>query len=184
MEEIWKPIKGYEGIYEVSSYGRVRSSERTAERLDRYGNISKYEVKGRIISQWKRKDGYMSVTLRSMKTQSTLLVHRLVIETFVPNPDNLQLVNHKDENKSNNNVENLEWCTPSYNNTYNNIHMKKNMPFKKRVRQMTFDGEVIAEYESAADAARQTGLSNGGISSSCNGKKGFERYHGYNWEYI
>ena len=184
MSEIWKPIKGYEGIYEVSSYGRVRSSERTAERLDRYGNISKYEVKGRIISQWKRKDGYMSVTLRSMKTQSTLLVHRLVIETFVPNPDNLQLVNHKDENKSNNNVENLEWCTPSYNNTYNNIHMKKNMPFKKRVRQMTFDGEVIAEYESAADAARQTGLSNGGISSSCNGKKGFERYHGYNWEYI
>lgn len=184
MEEIWKPIKGYEGIYDVSSYGRVRSSERTAERLDRYGNISKYEVKGQIISQWKRKDGYMSVTLRSMKIQRTFLVHRLVIETFVPNPDNLQWVNHKDENKSNNNVENLEWCTASYNCTYNNLHMKKNMPFKKRVRQMTFDGEVIAEYESAAEAARQNGFSKGGVSSSCNGEKGFDNYHGYNWEYI
>jgi hypothetical protein len=62
--------------------------------------------------------------------------------------------------------------------------MNKNMPFKKRVRQMTLDGEVIAEYESAAEAARQTGFCKGGISSSCNGEKGFERYHGYIWKYI
>jgi len=182
-EEIWKAIEGYEGIYQVSSFGRVRSVKRTVKRLGRYGNNSTFNVKGEILSQWKRSDGYMSVTLRSGKKQKTYLVHRLVIETFNPNPDASQWINHKDENKSNNNISNLEWCTPSYNNTYNDIHLRKNMPYKKAVQQMTLDGKFIAEYESAAEAARQTGFSKGGISSSCNGEKGFANYHGYRWKY-
>lgn len=182
-EEIWKDIEGYEGIYEVSSYGRVRSVERIAKRLDRYSNISTYKVRGKTIKQWKRADGYMSVTLRIDKKQKTYLVHRLVIETFIPNPDALQWINHKDENKMNNNISNLEWCTPSYNSTYNDIHLRKSMPYKKAVQQMTLDGKFIAEYESAAEAARQTGFTKGGISSSCNGEKGFANYRGYRWKY-
>lgn len=124
MEEIWKDIKGYEGYYQVSNLGRIRS-------LDRYiatvGNPSGQRlIRGKILRPSKRvmsngKDGYYSVTLYKRGVDTLFNVHRLVAETFIPNPNNLPCVNHKDENKHNNMADNLEWCTIGYNNKYSGM---------------------------------------------------------------
>lgn len=116
MIEEWRPIYGYEGLYEVSSYGRVRS-------LDRYevNNLGyKRLLKGKILSPGIRKDGYFVVSLRNKMFR----VHRLVAQAFIPNPDELPQVNHKDEDKSNNNVDNLEWCDSKYNNNYGTARIR------------------------------------------------------------
>ena len=116
IEEIWKPVIGYEGLYEVSSYGRVRS-------LDRYvkGKGESYWLrKGKVLSPEKNKDGYLLVSLCCNGKRYLRTVHRLIAQAFIPNPDNLPEVNHLDEDKTNNRVDNLEWCDRSYNNNYGN----------------------------------------------------------------
>ena len=105
-EEIWRPIEGYEGLYEVSSYGRVRS-------LDKYVKICCWSYrlrKGKIISLELSYSGYYSVDLIYKRKRRHFYVHRLVAGAFIPNPNNLPFVIHKDKDKTNNNVENLEWC--------------------------------------------------------------------------
>lgn len=106
MEEIWKDIKGYEGLYQVSNLGRVKS-------LD-------YRHKGtsKVMSPGKQKNGYLNVGLWSGRKKETKYVHRLVAEAFVPNPNNWPEVNHKDECLTNNVASNLEWCTSEYNANY------------------------------------------------------------------
>ena len=113
-EEIWRPIEGYEGLYEVSSYGRVRS-------LDRYiknGHSSYRLHKGKVISLLKGEYGYIQVNLYYNGKNYKKYVHRLVAQAFIPNPNNLPQVNHLDEDKTNNRVENLEWCDAKYNINY------------------------------------------------------------------
>ena len=114
IEEIWRPIEGYEGLYEVSNTGRVRSVDRYVKTC--YGSYRLY--KGKVLSPGKDKNGYLKVVLNCNGKCKTINVHRLTAQAFIPNPDNLPMVNHKDEDKSNNNVDNLEWCTAKYNNTY------------------------------------------------------------------
>lgn len=109
MNEIWKDVKGFEGLYQVSNLGRVRS-------LDRRKN--NHFFRGRILRQPKDKDGYCLVTLNDGKRSKMGRVHRLVALAFIPNPENLPEVNHIDENKENNRIDNLEWCTTKYNLTY------------------------------------------------------------------
>lgn len=101
MEEIWRPIEGYEGLYEISSYGRVRSL-----------------IKNIILRLKKEPTGYLRCNLYLNKNMKTVSIHRLVAQAFIPNPNNLPQVNHKDDDKTNNNVTNLEWCTVKYNNDY------------------------------------------------------------------
>lgn len=113
MEE-WKTIPGYEGLYEVSSYGRVRSVDRYVKYLN--GMIHLH--KGKVLSPGIRSDGYLQVSLCCNGKYKTISVHRLIAQTFLPNPDNLPMINHKDEDKTNNNVDNLEWCTAKYNSNY------------------------------------------------------------------
>lgn len=110
MEEKWMPIKGFEGVYEVSSLGRVKS----LQRLDTRGN----RIKECILKTKIEKLGYERVNLRKGNGYVRHSVHRLVAEAFVPNPDNLPQVNHKNENKADNRMENLEWCTAKYNSCY------------------------------------------------------------------
>lgn len=119
MLEIWKDIKEYEGLYQVSNLGRIRS-------LDKYRkgkNNTKVFVKGRILKQNKDKDGYLQVNLSKNNKQKTFKSHRLVAMAFLINKNNLPQVNHKDENRQNNCVSNLEWCTEKYNCRYS--HCKK-----------------------------------------------------------
>ena len=111
MIEEWRPIEGYEGLYEVSSYGRVRSLDRFI--VDSLGHKRFY--KGKVLSPIKDKNGYLSVKLQEGNKHN---IHRLVAEAFLPNPDNLPQVNHKNEVKSDNCVDNLEWCDQAYNNLY------------------------------------------------------------------
>lgn len=108
--EIWKDIPNYEEYYQASNYGRIRSLDRIIYMNHRNGKIAKHYFKGKILSTRINNIGYVKVDLTKNKNQKTFSVHRLVAETFIPNPNSLPQVNHKDGNKLNNNVNNLEWC--------------------------------------------------------------------------
>lgn len=114
MIEEWRPIEGYEGLYEVSNTGRVRSVDRYVKSKGE----SYWLRKGKMLSPGKDTYGYLFVILTCNGKRKAINVHRLVAKAFIENPDNLPQVNHKDEVKSNNCVENLEWCTAKYNNKY------------------------------------------------------------------
>lgn len=118
-KEVWKPIPGYEGHYEVSNMGRVRGLDRTRRMVSKKGMEHTAFVKGVTIQpHFDSRGCYQIVGLNKDGKHKTRLVHRLVAETFIPNPDNLPEVNHIDENKINNAVSNLEWCDHLYNNRY------------------------------------------------------------------
>lgn len=111
MEEVWKDVPGYEGLYKVSNLGNVMSFQTD-------GLFGKNNT-GRLMTQHPDKCGYMYVELRSKpKKREKTSVHRLVAKAFIPNPDNLPQVNHKDEIRDHNNAENLEWCSVLYNQRY------------------------------------------------------------------
>lgn len=119
MEEIWKPIPGYERIYEASSLGRIRSIDRISVWQRKNGTVVNRPVKGReILPQPDGRKNYHHVNLCKNGKQKICQVHRLIANTFIPNPNNYPEVNHIDENKTNNAVSNLEWCDHKYNNNY------------------------------------------------------------------
>ena len=111
MEE-WRDIEGYEGLYQISNLGRVKSFPRPT-------------TPGGILKTIKRKDGYCSIKLSKNGKVKKVLVHRLVAKAFIPNTNNLPIINHKDENPLNNNVDNLEWCDYKYNNNYGTLSKRK-----------------------------------------------------------
>ncbi len=133
-KEIWKSISGYLGLYEVSNLGRIRSVDRFAER--RNGMIT-----GKILVARCNRTGYLRVCLCKDNIKKFKLVHRLVAMAFLPNTQNFPQVNHKDENKQNNEVENLEWCTAEYNQNY------KNCPLKKRLSRIENFGKGVCSYD-------------------------------------
>lgn len=135
------------------------------------------------ITYQKSKVGYISVYLWNNGYHKRKYVHRLVAEAYLNNSDNRPCVNHKDENKSNNNVSNLEWCTYQYNNSYgNSTPTKKAIEARKiPVVQMSLDGDIIAEYESASEAMRQTNNHQANISACCRNK--IKSCGGYKWQY-
>lgn len=161
MSEKWKDISGYEALYEVSNEGRVRNSKTK-----------------RILKFDTSKNGYKRVTLRKENKPHKFSVHRLVANEFVENPHQLPCVNHKDEDKSNNKAENLEWCTRSYNINYGSRNYKVRS-HATPVKQMDFAGNVLAEYVSVDFAAEVMGVSPSNIYKACKGKISYA--YGYKW---
>lgn len=134
--EIWKDIKGYEGLYQVSNLGRVKS----LGRFHKFPNGGIYEIKPRILKNATETSGYLFVALYN-GYRKQYKIHRLVAEAFIPNPNNLPQVNHKDLNKQNNRVDNLEWCTASENIKHAFKHGVRKMPDKLKNMIKNFDGE-------------------------------------------
>lgn len=124
VEVVRKPIKGYEGHYEVDQFGRVYSVDRIVH-VDDNGREYDKPLKGKRMKQSVHTKGYKTVPLTKDGKTTTHYVHRLVAEAFIPNPSNLPFINHKDEDKTNNFVENLEWCKEQYNATYGKAREKQ-----------------------------------------------------------
>lgn len=157
---IWKDVRGYEGIYAVSDDGQIKSLERM--KPHRLGDRVQRE---RIMKPHIINGGYVQVGFCREGHLEGRLVHRVVAEAFIPNPNNLLQVNHKDGNKLNNHVSNLEWCTAKDNVVHSiNCGLRKSV---KAIDVFTRNGEYIATYPSAAEAARHTGLNRSGIWWRC-----------------
>lgn len=176
--EIWRPVKGYEGLYEVSNLGRVRSLARTCKSR---GGCRK-PIKERVLCS-EVTAGYVRVNLSMDGYMRHYLVHRLVAEAFIPNPENLPMINHINEDKTDNRVENLEWCTASYNINYGEcvIKIKKNQPHKRPVCQYDKDWVLLAEYQSLHEAGKLSGVRWQDISACCCGRQNTAK--GYIWRY-
>lgn len=198
MEEIWKDVKGYEGLYKINNFGIVKNSKK------------------KIIKSQKNKSGYITIKLHNNGKRKKYMVHRLVAETFIPDKikfkyfneeDKLKYTNHLeklclnhiDENKLNNNVENLEWCTYLYNNNYGTrkIRVKNSLKkvqmteerlkiirethWKKKIFQYDLDGNLIRKWDSIKEASIFIKKDITGIQHCCKGK--LKTCGGYIWKY-
>ena len=176
--EIWKSVEGYEGLYEVSNCGNVRSLDRIVTHSDG----KNYSLKGKMLKMGYCGSGYLHFILHKNGKTENKYLHRLVAETFLPNPNNLPEVNHKDENKANNCANNLEWCSHLYNMRYGTRNKRDAEKKSKTVLKIDINtNEVIEEYQSAKEASRQTHLSQGHISACCRGEQ--RHYKGFKWRY-
>ena len=172
MQEIWKDVEGYEGKYQVSNLGRMRI------------------LKNMILQT--TPTGYISINLYKNGKGKRTSVHRLVAKAFIPNPENKPYINHKDTNRSNNCINNLEWCTPKENTQHsikygNSKNLLKRLEtirekYKRKINQYDLDGNFIKQWDSLNEAARFLNKkSSGPISNCCSGK--IKTAYGYKWEY-
>lgn len=183
IKEIWKPVVGYEGLYEISSFGRVRSLDRVDCKNNRR--------KGIVLVPNKRKGEYRSVSLSKDGKSKSHSVHILVAQSFIPNPNNLPMVNHKDEDPSNNRVENLEWCNAKYNANYGTINERrgkslgygKDNPFSKEILQFNKNGEFIKKWDATMDIERELKINHSNVSKCCEGTPHFHTAGGFKWGY-
>ena len=169
MKEVWRDIADYEGLYQVSNLGRVKSLERCVQRK----NKTTLKVKEKIIKVGITKDGYFRVKLSKQGISNNFSVHRLVAEAFIPNPDKLPQVNHKNEfEKWNNKVDNLEWCTQQY-----NIRFSRSVG----VNQFDLKGNLIKEWNCIKEASKYTNIPSSNIVRCCQNK--LNMAGGFKWEY-
>lgn len=180
--EIWKDVPGYEGYYQVSTFGNVRSVDRVTENNRNNPKRTQWYrfFPGKTITPELTQGGYLRVKLTKLRQRNKFFIHRLVAQTFIKNPLNLPFVNHKDENKLNNNVTNLEWCDHDYNMHYGTLQQRKAESHKKPIIQYSELGEFIKECASATDAAKELGFVQQRICLACSTQK---VYKGYIWRY-
>ena len=167
--EVWKDVVGYEGLYKVSNLGRIKS-------LHQYKGTDE-----RCIQPIENGRGYLFVGLHKDRQQRHRYIHRIVAEAFIDNPDGLPQVNHKDENKANNSVDNLEWCTNEYNENYGTGNLRSAKARSKAVVQYDRDGNIIKVWDGMSEAAKALGKRNNHIHECCKGK--IKTAHGYVWRY-
>lgn len=178
-KEVWRPIAGYEGLYEVSNLGRVRSLDRIVKSC--YG--TKAFVKGHMLKTCVNSIGYCVVVLGDTKGfKKTCNVHRLVAVAFIPNPNNLPCVNHKNEDKTDNRVENLEWCDAKYNSNYGTSKIRLSLSKSNNpIEQYDLNGNFIKEWISQQEASRILKIPQGNICKCCLGIR--NSAGGYKWKH-
>ena len=165
MQEIWKNIPNYEGIYQISNLGNIRSCKNN-----------------KIRKSIKQKSGYLRIILTKNQKQKATNVHILVAKNFVPNPNNLPFVNHIDGNKENNKSDNLEWVTASQNMKHAiKKGLIKHHPWSVKVAQYSLDGKLIKVWDKMADASRHLNCHHSQIFDCCRGKQ--NTCKGYVWKY-
>ncbi|MFB4347725.1 NUMOD4 domain-containing protein [Bacillus sp. BR_7] len=185
--EVWKDIEDYEGKYQVSSLGRVKSLDRIVRRSGNHERIQYGKILKLILNSV---IGHLQVGLYIEGKVKKCNVHKLVAETFINNPGNKPEVNHIDENKTNNTVINLEWCTRKENENHGTKKLRKTkntdyefirLKKSKVVIQYDISGKLIKEWKSIAGINKQLGYSKENISGCCNGK--LEKAYGYVWKF-
>lgn len=181
--EIWKNVVGFEGLYMVSNYGRVKS-------LPNQYRDSELILRQRLVKR------YYSVPLHDREHKiHNVRVHRLVAMAFIPNPNNYDQINHKDENRLNNHVDNLEWCDAKYNINYGTALKRMSATRKSRmstyimpkrdkpVEMLTLDGILIKRFDSIKQAALETGSHRANIIAVCRKRDNRQQTNGYKWRY-
>lgn len=180
MKEVWKDIKGYQGLYQISNLGNVKSLDRKVNAK----NNKKRLIKGTFLKLRFNNRNYNIVSLYKNNIQEVRFIHRLVAETFIPNPENKPEVNHIDGDKQNNKIDNLEWCTRTENNKHawktglNKVsdNQKKaaaqsaKKRFSKKIIQYDLKGNFIKEWDSMSEAQRQLNIWHESIGKCCKGE--------------
>lgn len=177
MEE-WKDIEQFEGLYQISNEGRVRSLDRDIET-----STGTRHYKSNILNKYEKENGYYTVNLYNKGVKENKFIHKLVAEAFIPNPDNKPCVDHINGNNQDNRVENLRWCTQQENNNFElyRQHQTNNPLKSKIVYQYTLDGRLLAIFPSTMEVERKFGFGNTNISKCCLGKTRTSK--GYRWSY-
>lgn len=196
MNEIWKDIKDYEGLYQVSNLGRVKSLERNVPFTNRWGQRIAHLQKERILKAKKQFNGYLALALSKDGKHKTYLVHRLVAETFILKTDNQLQVDHINGDKTDNRVDNLRWCTAKENclnplwveksknvseETRKKLSDKAKHSHNKPVLQFDLHGNFVQEWPSVAEAQRQLGFNRSNICDCLKGRHKIA--YGYIWKY-
>ena len=180
MQEEWKDIKGYEGLYQISNNGNVKSLGRW---IDRKCKGKKWQEE-KILKSLVDKDGYLFVRLCKNGKVKNFKVHCLVAEAFISNQNNYPCVNHKNEIKDDNRVNNLELCDHKYNNNYGTRNKRVAGKLAKKVLQIDKNtNEIISEFQSIMEVQRQLGISLSNISECCNNKPHHNTAYGFKWKY-
>lgn len=179
LQEIWKNIEGYEGQYQISNLGRVKSLARI--------NYANHFQDERILTPVDHGKGYLLVHLSRGTKVKQIAVHRLVAETFIPNPNNKPQVNHLDEDVTNNRLDNLEWCSSQENLTYGHRienawkTRTANKTRGRRIKKFTISGDLVEIYPTIIVASRENGVSGPALSAA-------ERHNytsaGHKWRYM
>lgn len=187
--EVWKDIPNYEGLYQVSNLGRIKSITHFVENKTTYGGI--YTVRGKIINP-KVDKGYYRCSLTKNKEKKMVAVHRMVAMAFIPNPENKPFINHINGNTKDNRMENLEWCTQKYNiqQSFKNGQQKPTWkgktgakcPNSKKVNQYDLEGKFIKQWDCIRDVERELNIFAINISKCCRGI--YKTAGNYKWSYV
>ena len=174
--ELWKDIKDFEGLYQISNLGNIKS----LPKKHNLKNGHSYIQKEQILKPFKNNKGYLQIALVKNGKHYKRQVHNLVATTFIENPNNYIEINHKDENPSNNCVDNLEWCSHIYNSNYGNRNKKISKALEKKINQYDLNGNFIKTWNSQLEIQKELKIPQANISAVIRGI--YKQTHGYRWE--